>query len=649
MTSVWHRPGIWIVLLLLVAFWGSLWFQLDSSVLTRVPILDEAFYLRAGAQIARGQPLPDGPFIMSPLYPYLVALTGSGRNIGEDGLRPGPPPWGIRLLQALAWCGIALLLWRAARRLLGTRLAVVPPLLFVLYAPAAIFATTTLLEIPLTFVVTLFLYLLVFGNREATAGEEGGSGTGGRRLLGIPLMAIWAGALVAAATLLRGHALLLLPLCWLAWRRMTDGKQRVLVAVITTGLLLAPAVLHNSLVSNRPVGTSCNGGLNLYIGNGPEADGFYISFAGFDFESDPAGVSFLSEQLQRPVAGVAEADRIWFGAAWQAIREDPSRFFILWGKKVWLHLVGWEISQVTPLPVWARDGPSLRLLVMPYGLLVAAGLCGLVLVGWRRGPLRIWFWAFVVLVAGQSLFFVVARYRLVLVPILCLFAGAAVHWVGCRWRRRLLPGFALAVGAVLVTIPWGLGPVRNHWQAIGLCNEAVRWEWLGEESSLVRAAELYEAARDLDPEQMISYRNLARIRVQQARPDEAERILARAVLVVPRPAHVEQDLIHLLLEQGRVDAALPRLAAYLRDHPPSADILHNYTIALARTGRIESALTTARQLVELAPDDSRGYIDLGVLLARGGRRDEARDVFTAGLERLPGQEDLLHNLESLDN
>jgi len=233
-TSVWRRPWLWVALLLLVAFWGSRWFQLDDSVLTRVPILDEAFYLREGAQIAQGQPLPDGPFIMSPLYPYLVALTGSGRDIGDDNIRPGPPPWGIRLAHLLAWCGIAWLLWRAGRRLLGARLAVVPPLLFVLYAPAAIFATTTLLEIPLTFVVTLFLYLLAFGDRSPAAG--------GRRLYGIPLVAVGCGALVAIATLLRGHALLLLPLCWLSWRTVPDGKRRLLVAGVCAGLLLAPPV-----------------------------------------------------------------------------------------------------------------------------------------------------------------------------------------------------------------------------------------------------------------------------------------------------------------------------------------------------------------------------------------------------------------------
>ena len=144
-----------LLLLPLALGWGLIWRAADRSVLTRVPVLDEAYYLRQGAAIAGGQLLPDEPFVMSPLYPYLVAATGGGRTFDERGVRIGPPPYGLRALQALAWLAIVLLLRRAARRLLpGPRwLAWIPSLLFALYAPAAVFATTALLEIPLTLAV----------------------------------------------------------------------------------------------------------------------------------------------------------------------------------------------------------------------------------------------------------------------------------------------------------------------------------------------------------------------------------------------------------------------------------------------------------------------------------------------------------------
>ena len=99
-------------LILLGAFWTTVWRGIDRSVLTRVPILDEAVYLQRGAELSQQDWLPDSPFILSPLYSYLVALTGSGRTLTESRLRSGDPPLPIRVVQALLWLAIAWLLWR---------------------------------------------------------------------------------------------------------------------------------------------------------------------------------------------------------------------------------------------------------------------------------------------------------------------------------------------------------------------------------------------------------------------------------------------------------------------------------------------------------------------------------------------------------
>jgi Flp pilus assembly protein TadD len=627
----WRRCWPCLLLVAAAAWWGGLWSQLDRSVLTRVPIMDEAYYLREGAAIAAGRLLPDGPFIMSPLYPYLVAATGSGREARVGLPRPGPPPHGLRILQALCWGATALLLWRAGRRLLPPRLAWLPALLFVLYRPAAIFATTTLLEMPLTFLATAFLYLVTFR-------EEGR-----RPLAGAAL----AGALVGAGALLRGSAVLLLLPGALALGARTGGRRRVAAMAAAACLVLAPAVLLNSLRAGRPAGPSLNGGLNLYIGNGPEADGFYVTFAGFQAEHDPAGVAFLSHQLGRTVADAAEADRIWLREALDAIREDPVRTLRLWLRKLWLHAVDWEISQVTPLPAWSRDGPLLRPLVVPYGLLAAAGLAGLLLATGADRRVGVWAAALGVLVAGQSLFFVVSRYRQVIVPLLCLLAAAGLaSALRGGARRRLLAAILLALGLVAFR-PWGLGAVQTRWAGLGPCSEGIRWEWLGDEAALARAEALYREALAIDPTQMVAYRSLARVLAQTGREPEAERVLADGILRAERTDYVEKDLIFLLLEQGRLMEALPRLDAYLRHHPPDPGILHDMSVALARTGRLEAALAAARRLAAEFPEDPRGYVDQGVLLARAGRREEARAIFREGLERCPDDPDLRRNLEIL--
>ena len=283
--------------------------------------------------------------------------------------------------------------------------------------------------------------------------------------------------------------------------------------------------------------------------------------------------------------------------------------------------------------------------------LLAASVCGLAglwLSGWWRNR-HLWPWVLglAVLVAVQSLFFVVSRYRLVLVPGLCLLGASGVAFLPQR-RPGRWGSATLAIGlAIIVTVPWGLEEAKGLWRSLSLCNEAVRWEWRGSPEDLRAAEELNVAALQHDPTQMVAYRNLARVLVKQEQPERAERILAVGSLQVPRPQYVERDLISLLLQGQKLADALPRLATYTRDYPDDSDMLHNYAVLLARSGRQDAAIEAARELMRLEPDDPRGCIDLGVLLARNGRVDEARAVFEEGLRRHPGHEALRHNLDQL--
>jgi len=83
----------------------------------------------------------------------------------------------------------------------------------------------------------------------------------------------------------------------------------------------------------------------------------------------------------------------------------------------------------------------------------------------------------------------------------------------------------------------------------------------------------------------------------------------------------------------------------LTDHPRDADTLHNRTLLLAEEGRSEEAVNLARDLIAAHASDPRGYIDLGIILARTGQREEARKVFEQGLMAVPGHPQLQKNLD----
>ena len=103
-------------------------------------------------------------------------------------------------------------------------------------------------------------------------------------------------------------------------------------------------------------------GVNLYIGNGPEANGFYVAVVPGDWRPDPAGAATWPTDWGCPDR-LAEADRIWAREAWRAMAQNPARTAGLWMKKVWLHLQGWEIDQLVPLDRWRRAAPALAWLL----------------------------------------------------------------------------------------------------------------------------------------------------------------------------------------------------------------------------------------------------------------------------------------------
>ena len=654
------RRGVTIGIFLAAAvFWGFLLLQADDSVFSRAPLLDELYYLDRAAEISGGPAEDSGPYFMSPLYPLLVAATGSGDGLSEPGVLPPGSLRGIRLLQIACWFGIAILLRRIAGRTFAATLPPVrarefvawfPAILFFLYRPAAVFSLTVLLELPLLLLLTSALDLMTPDVLDPDRPRR----WRGQRL----------GSAIGLAVLLRGTALLVLPIAvWVLWTRTPRGGRRIVdLAGLFLALLivLAPPVIINSMQAGRLVGPTLNAGLNLYIGNGSQANGFYVNHLPGDWRQDPAGTAYLAATTGRTDVSIPEADVLWMQAAADAIGDQPIRTLQLYAKKIWLHFQGWEIDQLVPLDAWKREAPLLGALILPWRWLVVLGLAGVGLLFGGAGrqtevqlpAMRLWLAMIVVLVMGQSLFFVVSRYRLVMVPELCLLAGAG----SAAWLAKPIgfsrPRITLAVAGLLALVlshPWGLEPAQKMWAVQAKVNEAHRWALLGAEDTVA-----YEHAEDLYREALTSpstiaewWLALALVQIERGDQAGAERTLTEGDRCFPGNLDIQRTLLGILLEQDRRQEAVARAEILLSDHPRDAETLHNYTILLAREGRRDEAVAVARQLMTSNPADARGYMDLGILLARAGDVDQARQVFEQGLEILPGHPDLEKNLSVL--
>ncbi len=626
-----------LVVLLAAAFWLVFLEQTADHALTRVPLLDEAWYLRDGARLRAEGGLGHAPFVMSPGYTLLVSWLG-GDPPGDDGVLAATPR-ALLTLQALCWFGCGLLpawaVWRQGRFSgAGTQAALVAAglscLLVLMYAPAAVFARLVLLDLPLTFLIAVAVCVPV-----ATSAR--------------PRWAWLVAALaLGLAATLRAHVLVLallgLPLAW----RCLGGGRRAAWLALTALVALAPVLViagHNTRLVGRPTGPSLNAGVNLYLGLQPEAGGLFTSLRGFQQAPDPAGEAFLERQLRRPLEGPADADQAWRAEAWRRLREAPGQALVNWVRKLWLHLQGWEIAQVTPLGRWPATVPVLRLLPVPWSVLVCLGLgaAGLVLLRRRTDPSPPWHGAVAmtlaavaVLVAVQSLFFVTSRYRLVLAPLLALLAGLGVLQGRREGPRSALRALALLTILVLLTRPWGLGTAQARWQGLEAQNLASRLLVLadhdGADPLREQALPLLVDACAAVPRQAGPWADRARTLDRLGRADEALRVLSDGITQADDPSSLEWLRMGLLRDAGRLDQAEALMESYLQDHPDHVDMLHDLAVLQGQRGRWAAAEATSRRLRQVAPADARGWLDLAVAQARQGRRDLAMETLSEGLD-----------------
>lgn len=143
--------------------------------------------------------------------------------------------------------------------------------------------------------------------------------------------AVASGLAFGAAAYIRPVSLVLPFVLWLSsipnWRKLLGDIQTVAVAMIVIGLTIAPWSVRNSKLFDGFVLVSTNGGVNLWMGNNPKTDGFYMP--------PPASTSGLNEHARDKALG-DEARRY--------IIDNPSLFVLRTIKKALLLHVGETVA-----------------------------------------------------------------------------------------------------------------------------------------------------------------------------------------------------------------------------------------------------------------------------------------------------------------
>ncbi len=546
-----------------------------------VPMLDAEYAVDWARRIQAGDlwGSPEGTaYFRTPLYPAFLAAVF---------FLPGPDLLAARLVQAVLGAVTAVLLASVAAARFGRVAGVAAGLLAACSWPLLVFGRELLIA-PLS----LFLGALILRVWDGTSPSARLG-----RWLGI-------GALMGLAAVARPNSLAFLPIALILaaygpGRRGDARRPLVLLAGVV--LMIAPVTLRNRVVSGEWIPLSYQAGINLWIGNHPEADGMSAVLPGFSSWRNEDVAAYLAREYGRPV-GPAEQDAHFRRLAWGAVRGAPIRAFALLLRKTGLFLQAYEIRNNRDLYALRERNRLLGLPWPDFGFVGPLALLGMGLVWKRRRELSHLFGYAIAMAAGVILFFVCARYRLAAWPPLLVFAGAGIAGLVApgisRGRRLLRLGILVAL--------------------------------------LLLARIDFLDVRHPDPSQ--PHYQYGNVYARVGDYDAAEAEFRRALSLTPGFSEARHHLAATYLRRGRPDLALPELRLAVAGLPNSFRVRRALAEALEATGRIDEAVAARREAAELSAGDPGDLLALANALGMMRAYSEAWDLFVR-LDSLGWSED----------
>jgi tetratricopeptide (TPR) repeat protein len=558
--AVGRRRGLaWLGLFLLAFAARSIYLaELQGTLLFEVLVGDARGYDLWAREIAAGSWLGDEVFYQAPLYPYFLGAAYA--LFGHELLV-------VRLLQAALGALSCVLLVPVGRYFFDERVGWLAGLVLAVYPPAIYF--DGLIQKPSLglFWMTLSLFLAArFGER--------------RR--GSWLLA--AGLALGCFSLTRENALVLIPLLAL-WPLLGSGdvpfpRRAAWAGAVLLGaaLVLVPVGLRNRSVGDEFLLTTSQLGTNFFIGNNPQATGVYRPLrdarGGSRYERRDA--TLLAEADLGRALAPAEVSRYWLERGLAFVASQPGAWARLMAAKWLLVWHAREVMDTDSIEAYRDESRLLRVV---------------------------------------AVFYVLARYRHPLLPLLALFAAAGARelWTLAqerRWRAYPAPASLMLLAALLSNFSRPPG-----WPPVGAEDpRVVTWFNLG--------VELGELGRHA----------------------EAAAQLRRVLDVYPETVLAHVTLGDALRHQDRAEAALPHYREAVRLGPGVADAHNALGVALQQRREAAAAEDSYRRALEIDAHHAYAHHNLGGLLLEGGRSAEARTHSERAVALAPEEPVLLTQL-----
>jgi tetratricopeptide (TPR) repeat protein len=589
----------------------------------QIPVMDMAYHDTWARRIAAGDFWGTDAFFRAPLYPYFLGLVYK--------LVHGST-FGARLLQAGVGGGSAALCFLVGREFFDRRVGAAAAAALATLWTAIYFDVELLLvvlEIPLGLA---FIYAVGRALRQASVG-----------------WAAAAGAALGLGAITRPNVLVVGAVIWLAFvaarrlRRLSGRRILVMLAVLygVAGVFVAATGVRNYLVAREPILISWQGGVNLWIGNNPSADGMTAIAPGTygDWWRGHYETIRMAEEAEGRALSRAEIDRYYLRRTVDFFRKDTASALKLLGRKAYLLTNAYEVANNFDLYYLKREFKLLRYdPVSLYVILPLAffGAGAYLREGRRLAPLYLFAVAYS---ASVILFFVNARFRMPVVPYLCIFAAAAFFYLWDRLRRWRRLQILWRVGALAALFlycdadPFGIGN-RSGYEAQAHYTMGSIYLARGDlESAEAEYLEALEIPGSLAAADALN--DLGIVAARRGDYDRAEYYFRRTVEYQPDYAKGWNNLGNLAAERGDAETARELYERALAADPEDSRAYYFCGKLLLAEGDASGAREKFERAVYYQPNFAAAWYELGGLAGADGDHDAAARCYAEALRFLP--------------
>jgi tetratricopeptide (TPR) repeat protein len=433
-------------------------------------------------------------------------------------------------------------------------------------------------------------------------------------------------------------------------KRFKKALGIYLLIVLGLGLVMLPFTLRNYFMGGDLVMVGTAAGINLHIGNNPNADGKSVNVPTRDFSYSNqwydntliAAQKGAERQLGRELLP-SEASNYWIKKSLGFIITHPGTTLYLMFRKFFYFFNAYEIPENQSIYFFRIWSPLLKilvfnnfLLVFPFGIICPLALLGIMVTVKKKNKevllLLTFIAAFLFL---MMIFFVCSRYRAIAVPVFIIFAAVAVDWYIRMLKQR---DFKTALRSLMPLFCFylfsnaAIFEAREDDDSRWFLNLGTAYRYKEEDAKAIKS---YQAAKKVNPRNPDSYYNLGVIYLEKGEYDKAIEEFQGSIKLDEHDSAAYSNIGIALFRQNKIGQAIASFEKALNIDPADVGVSVNLAAAYIQKGDFIKAEQVLDQALKRAPDFAPIHFHLGILFENTGKLNLAEKGYLKAAELRP--------------